>query len=141
MMIEIAKMIGRLTSRQARAMARVFDSSGAALRSTRSMFSTITIAPSTIAPMAIAIPPRLMMFALTPLVRITMKEMRIPIGSVAIATRTRLRRWKWPAAAAAAIVVAMLAGGHFGVFPIRGPGPDVAPVADDALIEFGKSSV
>ncbi len=46
-------------------------------------------------------------------------------GSVAVATSTRLRRWKWPAAAAGAALVALLVAGHFGVFPIRGPGPEV----------------
>jgi hypothetical protein len=44
------------------------------------------MAASTIAPMAIAMPPRLMMFAFTPIQRITTNEMRMPSGRVTIAT-------------------------------------------------------
>ena len=59
-------------------------------RSFRSMclwrFSTITMAASIIAPMAMAIPPRLMMLALSPSTCIARRAMRIPIGSVRIAT-------------------------------------------------------
>ncbi|MCH7876601.1 MAG: hypothetical protein IH965_15090 [Gemmatimonadetes bacterium] len=35
------------------------------------------------APIAVAIPPRLMMFAFTPIPRMTMNEIRMPSGSVA----------------------------------------------------------
>ncbi len=55
------------------------------------MFSIITIAASTMAPIAIAIPPRLMMLALTPILRITRNEMRMPKGSVTIATTAERR--------------------------------------------------
>ncbi len=50
------------------------------------MFSIMTIAPSIIAPIAIAMPPRLMMSAPRPRVRMAMKAMRIPSGSVRITT-------------------------------------------------------
>lgn len=50
------------------------------------MFSIITIAASTIAPMAIAIPPKLMIFAFTPIQRMIINEIRIPNGSVTIAS-------------------------------------------------------
>ncbi len=50
-------------------------------------FSSITIAASIIAPIAMAIPPRLMIFALMPSQRVTASDTRIPSGSVAIATR------------------------------------------------------
>ena len=49
-------------------------------------FSTITMAASIIAPIAMAIPPRLMMLALIPRKRMAMKAMRMPMGSVRIAT-------------------------------------------------------
>jgi hypothetical protein len=58
-------------------------------------FSIITIAASTIAPMAIAMPPRLMMFEPIPIVRMAMKAIRMPIGSVRMATsalRTCIRK-------------------------------------------------
>ena len=55
------------------------------------MFSIITIAASTIAPIAIAIPPRLMMLALTPMARMTRNEIRMPSGSVTIATSAERR--------------------------------------------------
>src|SRR5574338_642549 len=45
-------------------------------------FSTITMLASIIAPMAIAMPPRLMMFALSPSNRMARNAMRIPIGGV-----------------------------------------------------------
>ena len=50
------------------------------------MFSIITIAPSIIAPIAIAMPPRDMMSAPTPTQRMAMNAIRMPIGSVRIAT-------------------------------------------------------
>ena len=49
-------------------------------------FSIITIAASTIAPIAIAIPPRLMMFEPRPSERMAMKANRMPSGSVMMAT-------------------------------------------------------
>ena len=49
-------------------------------------FSTMMIAASTIAPMAMAIPPSDMMFEVRPSARIGMNESRIAIGSVMIAT-------------------------------------------------------
>ena len=57
------------------------------------MFSIITMAASTIAPMAMAMPPRLMMLAFTPMARMTMKEMKIPNGRVTIATSDD-RKWR-----------------------------------------------
>ncbi len=56
-------------------------------------FSTITTAASTMAPIAMAMPPRDMMFALIPWWYITMNETRMPSGSVRIATKA-LRTWK-----------------------------------------------
>ncbi len=65
-------------------------SRGRPSRSFRSMclwrFSTITIAASIIAPIAIAIPPSDMMLAFIPSTRIASSAMPIPIGSVRIAT-------------------------------------------------------
>ena len=49
-------------------------------------FSTITIAASIIAPMAMAMPPRLMMLALSPRVRMARSAISTPIGSVTMAT-------------------------------------------------------
>ena len=64
--------------------------------SSRSMclwaFSIITIAASTIAPMAIAMPPRLMMFEFMPSRRIATKAISTPTGSMMIAT-SALRTW------------------------------------------------
>ena len=50
-------------------------------------FSIITMAASIIAPMAMAIPPRLMMFELMPSPCMTRKAKRMPTGSIRIATR------------------------------------------------------
>ena len=50
-------------------------------------FSIITIAASTMAPIAIAMPPRLMMLELSPSTCIAMKAISTPIGSMMIATR------------------------------------------------------
>ena len=50
------------------------------------MFSIMTIAASIIAPIAMAMPPSDMMSAPTPTCRMAMKAIRIPIGSVMIAT-------------------------------------------------------
>ena len=50
------------------------------------MFSTMTMAASIMAPMAMAIPPRLMMSAPTPRSRMAMKAMRMPRGRVTMAT-------------------------------------------------------
>ena len=50
------------------------------------MFSIITIAPSVIAPIAIAIPPKDIILAFTPCQYITIKAINIPIGKVIIAT-------------------------------------------------------
>jgi hypothetical protein len=49
-------------------------------------FSTITIAASIIAPMAIAMPPSDMILAFRPSIRMARMAMRIPIGRVRIAT-------------------------------------------------------
>ena len=54
-------------------------------------FSTITIAASTMAPMAIAIPPRDMMFEVTFRYAIGMKDSRTATGRIRITTRA-LRR-------------------------------------------------
>jgi hypothetical protein len=65
------------------------------LPSSRSMclcaFSIITMAASTIAPIAIAMPPRLMMLELRPSACIAMKAISTPTGSITIAT-SALRR-------------------------------------------------
>ncbi len=55
-------------------------------------FSIITIAASTMAPMAIAIPPRLMMFELSPMNPMMMNAISTPTGSMTTATRA-LRAW------------------------------------------------
>jgi hypothetical protein len=55
-------------------------------------FSMSTTAASTIAPSAIAMPPRLRMFALTPCQCITMNAVSTPTGSVTTATKAE-RRW------------------------------------------------
>ena len=62
------------------------EAPGAARSRCLCMFSIMTIAASTMAPIAIAIPPRLMMLAFTPIQRMTMNERRMPSGSVTIAT-------------------------------------------------------
>ena len=56
-------------------------------------FSTITTEASTITPMAMAIPPRLMMFALMPSLYMAVKLIKIPTGSVKIETKA-LRKWR-----------------------------------------------
>ena len=56
-------------------------------------FSIITIAPSIMAPMAIAMPPRLMMFALILRYLMTINEMRMATGSMRMATRALLK-WR-----------------------------------------------
>jgi hypothetical protein len=56
------------------------------------MFSTITIAASIMAPIAMAMPPRLMMSAPSPSALMAMNAIRIPSGSVRIAT-SALRAW------------------------------------------------
>ncbi|MCY1236986.1 hypothetical protein D9M72_496660 [compost metagenome] len=53
-------------------------------------FSIMTIAASIIAPMAIAMPPRLMMLAPMPSARIAMKEIRMPMGSMMMAASALL---------------------------------------------------
>ena len=55
-------------------------------------FSIITIAPSTIAPIAMAIPPKDIMLALTPCIFIIINATRIAIGRVIITTNDD-RRW------------------------------------------------
>ncbi len=55
-------------------------------------FSTITRLASTITPIAIAIPPRLMMLALIPRRYITPSAIRMPTGTVTTATNA-LRKW------------------------------------------------
>ena len=57
MMMLMANRIGRATDWQARATRCRRDSSGEDSRNIRSIFSTTTTAPSTIMPMAMAIPP------------------------------------------------------------------------------------
>ncbi len=52
----------------------------------------MTIAASIMAPMAMAIPPSDMMLAFSPRTRMAMNAMRIPMGSVTIAT-SALRAW------------------------------------------------
>ena len=49
-------------------------------------FSIITIAASIMAPMAIAMPPRLMMLELMPSRRMAMKAIKMPTGSIKMAT-------------------------------------------------------
>ena len=56
------------------------------------MFSTITMAASTMAPMAMAIPPNDMMLALMPMRSMTINAIRIPTGSEKIITSEE-RRW------------------------------------------------
>lgn len=41
----------------------------------------------------------------------------------------RLRRWKWPAVAAIVVVLAAITLGHFGIFRLGQPSPDVAPAS------------
>ena len=58
-------------------------------------FSIITIAASTIAPIAMAMPPRLIRFEFIPSRRIAMKAISTPTGSIRIATsaeRTCIRK-------------------------------------------------
>ena len=50
-------------------------------------FSTITMAPSTIVPMVMAIPPKDIILAFKPCHFITINAIRIPIGRVIIATK------------------------------------------------------
>jgi hypothetical protein len=64
-------------------------------------FSTITTEASTITPMAMAIPPRLMMLALMPSHCIPMKAIRTLRGSVTTATKAE-RRWRRKSAQTAA---------------------------------------
>ena len=66
MMMTMAKTMGRPTSTQARATTWMRPSSGAAWRRMRSTFSTTTMVPSTIMPMAMAKPPRDMRLAERP---------------------------------------------------------------------------
>ena len=54
------------------------------------VFSIITMAPSTIAPIVIAIPPRDIILALSPWIFITINAIKIPIGKVTIATNADL---------------------------------------------------
>ena len=55
-------------------------------------FSTMTIAASTMAPIAMAMPPSDMMLALTPCQRMTTNAARTPIGKATTATSAE-RRW------------------------------------------------
>ena len=55
-------------------------------------FSIITMAPSTMAPIAIAIPPSDMMLATSPWEYMTAMAIRMPTGRVKIATKAE-RRW------------------------------------------------
>ncbi len=67
-------------------MASVRDSPGFNRSRCLWAFSIITIAASTIAPMAMAMPPRLMMLELMPSARMAMKAIRTPTGSMMMAT-------------------------------------------------------
>ena len=80
------------TSLQAASIASPRDSPGASRSMCLCAFSIITIAASTIAPIAIAIPPRLMMLEFMPRARIAMNAISTPTGSIRIAT-SALRRW------------------------------------------------
>jgi hypothetical protein len=53
-------------------------------------FSIMTMAASTMAPMAIATPPRLMMLEFMPSARMAMKAISTPTGSIRIATSALL---------------------------------------------------
>ena len=55
-------------------------------------FSTITTAASTMAPMAMAMPPKDMMLAFSPCWCMTMKETKMPNGRLRMATKA-LRTW------------------------------------------------
>ena len=50
-------------------------------------FSTMTMAPSTMVPMVMAIPPRDMILASSPCIRMTINAIKIPRGRVMIATK------------------------------------------------------
>ena len=78
------------TSRQASTIACVREPPGGRRSRCLCAFSIITIAASIIAPMAIAMPPRLMMFEFIPRRRIAMKAIRMPTGSIRIATSALL---------------------------------------------------
>ena len=69
-------------------MASVRDGPGVAIRS-RCLwaFSIMTMAASTMAPMAMAMPPRLIRLELMPMARMPMKAARMPTGSMTMATR------------------------------------------------------
>ncbi len=86
-------------------------------------FSIITIAASTIAPIAIAMPPRLMMFEPRPSERMAMKANRMPSGSVMIAT-SALRTWSRKITHTAATIRLSSSSVHL-------------QVADRALDQFG----
>ncbi len=78
------------TSLQAATTATARDSPA----SSRSMclwaFSIMTMAASTMAPMAMAMPPRLMMLEFMPIRSMTMKAISTPTGSMTMATRALL---------------------------------------------------
>ncbi len=54
-------------------------------------------------------------------------------GSVVVARRVKLRRWKWPAIATGVALMVALMAGHFGIFPIRGPSPDIEPASVERM--------
>ena len=54
-------------------------------------------------------------------------------GRVVVAMSARLRRWKWPASAVLVVFIALLAAGHFGVFPIRTPSPEIDPASVERM--------
>ena len=86
-------MISRLknsagpTSRQASIMICTRDASGAARSRCLCAFSIITIAASTMAPMAMAMPPRLMIFELSPIRCMAIIAISTPMGNMTMATR------------------------------------------------------
>ncbi len=78
------------TSRHAAMMASRREPPGFRCSRCLCAFSIITIAASTIAPIAIAMPPRLMMLELRPSACIAMNAISTPMGSMTIATRALL---------------------------------------------------
>jgi hypothetical protein len=75
------------TSLQAVIMASKREAPGRSRSRCLCAFSIITMAASTIAPMAMAMPPRLMMFEFIPSACMAMKAVNTPAGSMTIATR------------------------------------------------------
>jgi len=94
-MISSEKNSAGPTSLQASMIASKRDSSGLSRSMCLCAFSIMTIAASTIAPIAIAMPPRLMMFEFMPSACMAMNAISTPTGSITIATsalRTCIRK-------------------------------------------------